>query len=403
MSQVAEFYNQHPERQPQKRDFFVLLIVILVAAGLFMIWRVNAVSEELSQMEPVMVEIPERIEPEEPEEIVVPEKVFVPGKFTMDTLKTRGCVADGILNGYGGKKRQAREMIDRSNCFYLHRALENWLDPPDFKTAANRMAQFNKEGLVFGMFLSEAIRRGKDYENKDNGENFDFGKMCKDGTDERWGYKSCVSDMDSGEYRRYLGFITRQAMDIGIQSFLFGQIHLQDGHNYADSRLPSVIKDMRSYAKKKNLQIVIGAQTNSISEKKYLDMFDYIEGGVGIGNDGKIEDGPCWSRMGSCWALLWHDRWSDKAKNVLLHLDWSGVAFDDMSSFARLDKSEREEALRNLYKFFISKDMGFLMPFLAPLYPENKGCHGPTKNFYTPDNSFGCQDEDAINNIFSGG
>ncbi len=191
-------------------------------------------------------------------------------------------------------------------------------------------------------------------------------------------------------------------MDIGVQSFLFGQIHLQDGKPYAESKLPGVIKDMRSYAKKKNLQIVIGAQTNNISEQKYLDMFDYIEGGVGIGNDGQIEDGPCWSRMNSCWALLWHDQWSGKAKNVFLHLDWSGVQFDDMSSFARLDKPERENALRSLYRFFISKDMGFLMPVLAPLYPQNNGCYGQNKRFYSPDNRYKCQDEEAINRIFNG-
>jgi hypothetical protein len=400
MGNFVNFYKNQAENKGNSRFLFWLCVIFLLAVGGGLVLQIRNVSREIAEIEPIAFEYVPRA-PKEPEEIV-PEKRFVPGNFSMNTLKTRGCVADGILNGYGGKKKQSRELIDRSECVYLHRALETWLENPDFEKIADQMAQFEKEGLVFGMFLAEAIRRDKEYDNPKNGEEIDLGDMCKEGTEDRWGYRSCVPDISSGKYRDYLGYLTRSAMDIGVQSFLFGQIHLQDGKPYAESKMPNVIKEMRQYAKSKGLQIVIGAQTNSITEQKYLDMFDYIEGGVGIGSDGQIEDGPCWSRMGSCWALLWHDKWSGKAKNVFLHLDWSGVHFDDMSSFARLTKEERAVALRNLYRFFVSKNMGFLMPFLAPLYPENDGCQGPSKRFYSPDDRYKCQDESTINAIFNG-
>src|SRR4030065_143887 len=156
---------------------------------------------------------------------------------------------------------------------------------------------------------------------------------------------------------------------------------------------------MRNYAKKKKLQIIIGAQTNAITDKKYLQLFDYIEGGVGIDSEGNIEGGPCWSQKQSCWALLWHDNFRTKAKNVILNLDWSGMENDDMSKFARMDQSARIKTLSNLYAYFTSRNMGFMMPFLAPIYEDNGGCYGPKKSFYSPDNRYKCRDEDANNKI----
>jgi hypothetical protein len=189
-------------------------------------------------------------------------------------------------------------------------------------------------------------------------------------------------------------------MDLGVQSFLFGQIYYQENSDDPKKgHMAKVLEEMRSYAQEKNMDIIIGAQTGTITDEKYLKMFDYIEGGVGMGEDGWVENGPCWSHKKSCWALLWHDKYASRANNVLLHLDWSGLKFDDMSVFARKDKAERAEILERLYKYFTNKNMGFLMPLMATLHKENGGCYGPKKGFYSASLEYSCQDEEVINSI----
>jgi hypothetical protein len=158
---------------------------------------------------------------------------------------------------------------------------------------------------------------------------------------------------------------------------------------------------MRNYAKSRGIQIAVGAQTGSITDPDYLKLFDYIEGGVGIDSLGNIEEGPCFSGHGGCWALLWNDKFAKNANNVFLHLDWSGLKYDDMSIFARMNKDLREKTLSYLYSYFTSKDMGFMMPYMATLNKENGGCYGPKKRFYSPDNKYSCQDESAIDEILS--
>jgi hypothetical protein len=163
---------------------------------------------------------------------------------------------------------------------------------------------------------------------------------------------------------------------------------------------------MHDYARSKGKVIVVGAQTNHITNEKYLKVFDYIEGGIGVYDDGTFESGPClqglWKKNGgSCWGLLWHKNFSSKAKNVILNLDWSGLSYDDMSRFARMNPELRIKTLRRLYRYFTSQDMGFLMPFLAVVHRENgSGCYGPNPEFYSPDNKYSCKDEDLINGIF---
>jgi len=119
-------------------------------------------------------------------------------------------------------------------------------------------------------------------------------------------------------------------------------------------------------------------------------------------NQGKIEDGPCLSWRSGCWALLWHERFKNVAKNVFIHLDWSGIPSDDMSRFVRMDKELRARTLNIFYQYFVARDIGFLMPMLAPIYKENGGCYGPKKRFYSPDNKYKCKDEEAISKIFNG-
>ncbi len=323
-----------------------------------------------------------------------------PPPVSMERLKTQGCVADGLLTEYNPDQGEFVSLIDRSNCYYLHRAIETWREPPDFQVIEKNMAQIAKTDVVYGMFLAEAISTKNGYKNEETGHVFDFREMCHNDTMNDWGEHTCKPTFSSAEYRDYLKYITRRAIDLGVQSFTFGQIQLQESssRNYA----PQIVKDIRKYAKEKGVDIVIGAQTGNITDAKYLKLFDYIEGGVGIDSNGNIESGPCLSRKGNCWALLWSKTFSEKANNVILHLDWTGIMQDDLDVFARMTAQKRAQTLKNLYKYFTAKKMGFLMPYFGVLNDNNSGCYGPKKGFYSPDKAYSCQDENVIDGILSG-
>jgi hypothetical protein len=370
----------------KRRWLIALLIIPIAGVALFWQFRAEKTESQGTTNDP-------RVEG------VETQSWWEPGRISMYKMKRQGCVADGLLSGYGDDTDESVAMIKRSNCIYLHRALETWGDNPDFEKAFKIMQKINKSGLIYGMFISEAIKKGTDADYQGDGKKFDFSAMCRKGSENTWGFRTCKADTESAEYRRYLQFITHRAMDIGIQSFMFGQVYYQDGQTLEQSAMPDIIADMKSYANERGMQIVIGAQTGNITEERYLRLFDYIEGGVGIGPNGNIEDGPCWSRKSTCWALLWNDRYAKKAYNVFLHLDWSGLAFDDMSSFAKMNKQKRTDTLKRLHGYFTSRDMGFLMPMMATINRDIGGCRGPKKRFYSASNAYTCQDESTINSI----
>lgn len=325
----------------------------------------------------------------------------------MDLIKTRGCVADGLLNGYGGDERSSVAMINRSQCYYLHRALETWLDPPDFEEAYKIHQEITKPNTVYGMFIAEAIDTRANYEYPIESRDFDFGKMCRKGSKNFWGEHTCKPTLESAEYRKYIEYITERAMDLGVQVFLFGQVFYQDASDLDRTRMPEVIAEMREYAEFRGMKIFVGAQTNDIKDETYLRQFDFIEGGVGIDDAGGIEDGAClsrwWKHPGDwCWALLWNQEYLTKANNVLIHLDWSGKIGDDMGRFVRMEKADREALLEKLYQFFAQRKVGFLMPMMARLSRDNGGCYGGDKHFYSASRKYLCDDEDVINRILSG-
>jgi len=316
-------------------------------------------------------------------------------------------VADGLFSGYGQDTANALKLMDRSECLYLHRSIETWLSPPNFAQIEKNISQMERRNYIFGMFLAEAINTKAQYYYADEKRNFDFAAMCHNSKDslDYWGKDTCKPDFRSAEYRKYLDYITRQAMDIGVQTFLFGQIYFQDWKISDDSYAKQIVKSIRKYAESKNSLAVIGAQTNNIEDEAYLKIFDYIEGGIGIHPDGNYESGPCfskwWKKDGDrCWALLWNNKFAKKANNVIVALDWSGFVDDDMSIFAQMDQDTRVETLRSLYGYMSKRNVGFLMPFLAVINKDVKACHGPSREFYSPDNLYECKDEDAINDIF---
>ena len=324
----------------------------------------------------------------------------VPPPVSMDRVKYQGCVADGLLSQYNPDSDQFVALINRSNCYYLHRAIETWLTPPDFQVAQNVMDQITKKDVVYGMFIAEAINERADYVDADTGHVFNFKKMCRKGTDGIWGVGTCKPTFASKEYRNYIQYITEKAIDIGVQSFTFGQIYMQENpnKNYA----PKIVDKMRAYAVKEGVDIIIGAQTGAITDPDYLKLFDYIEGGVGINSAGQVEDGACLSSRESCWALLWNDAYASNAKNVLLDLDWTGIPSDDLDIFARMTPQVRTQTLQTLYQKFSAKNMGFMMPYFGVLDADNGGCRGPKKKFYSPDNAYGCKDENVIDSILAG-
>ncbi len=343
-------------------------------------------------------------EPLQNEDIALPETVPVPPRPSMQKMKRAGCVADGFLSGYGGDVNSSIALINRSRCYYLHRALETWLRPPDFELAKKIQSKVTKPNTVYGMFIAEAISTNAEYFYPKENRYFQFSEMCRNGSKNYWGEHTCKPSLEKEEYQKYVQYIAEQAMDMGIQSFLFGQVFYQDSGNMEETVMPKIIHDMREYAGFIGLQIFVGAQTNDITDERYLRMFDFIEGGVGLRSDGSIENGACfskwWKRPGDwCWALLWHPQFSKKANNVFIHLDWSGKRGDDMSTFTQMSKDQREKTLRMLHKDFTTKDTGFLLPFLATLYKDNGGCHGPKKRFYSASNKYSCQDEDVMNDI----
>jgi len=388
--------------KPQETDSFwkkpvpiIEAVSFLIIISIILTTIVFKISSKISSDVP-LVETPpheHRIKHSPP-----PKWQFKPSPLSLKKMKTEGCVADGFLSSYGKKYADdLAGLIKRSNCYYLHRALETWLVPPDFYFAKEMMQKIDRPNLVYGMFIAEALNQKAKYYNEDEERYFDFDSMCRKSSTGAWGFRTCKPSFEREEYRNYLRYITRKAMDLGIQSFLFGQIFLQE--STGDPIAPEIVKEMRDYAKEKNLEIFIGAQTNNITDEKYLRIFDYIEGGVGIDSEGNIEDGPCLSKKGSCWALLWHENFASKAKNVFLHLDWSGIKSDDMSIFARMSQENRNKTLENLYQYFTEKNMAFLMPYFAVLDKTNNGCYGPKKGFYSPDMQYSCQDEDEINKI----
>jgi hypothetical protein len=390
-----------------------LVVLILGGIGLFLYARVVMRSTQTPAAPVLTVEreplpvvytpepVEQRAEENESRWPVLPP----PPDPKMDLIKSRGCVTDGLLNGFGGDDRSSVAMINRSQCYYLHRALETWLEPPDFETAYRIHREITKPNTVYGMFLAEAIDVKANYEYPSENRQFDFGKMCRKGSKNFWGEHTCKPTLESAEYRKYLEYITERAMDLGIQVFLFGQVFYQDASDLNRTRMPEVIASMREYAEFRGMKIVIGAQTNDIKDEDYLRQFDFIEGGVGIDTEGNVEDGSCFSRWWKkpgdwCWALLWHPEYASKANHVLVHLDWSGKVGDDMSRFVRMDKETRSETLNRLYRFFQEKKIGFLMPMMARLHRDNEGCYGVDKHFYSASRKYSCGDEDTINDIF---
>lgn len=414
------FENRSARRRLSKRQkIWLSVLALLVFSGGGLAWyhelhnrHVQALRDETLRKEDEAIaawtrrQIEESITPAtmpQSEDEDALEWLPAPPPPSMERIKRYGCVADGLLNGYGDDTDEAVGLINRSQCYYLHRALETWLEAPDFEKARKIQAKITKPNTVYGMFIAEAIRTNTDdYYYSAEDRNFNFRDMCRPDSKNDWGEHSCKPSLEKEEYRKYVMYITETAMDMGIQSFMFGQVFYQDNPDPEKSRMPELIAHMREYAAFRGMKILIGAQTNDITDERYLRLFDYIEGGVGLSAEGTVEDNACFSRWWKkpgdwCWALLWHPTYKNRAQNVLVHLDWSGRIGDDMSTFTRMGPELRARTLERLHQYFDERNVGFLMPMMATLHADNAGCRGPDPNFYSASRRYSCADEEAIN------
>lgn len=318
----------------------------------------------------------------------------------LSLMKQAGCIADGFLSGYGDEE-EVGALLARSECEYAHRAVETWREPPDFEEATQNM-ELVGHPMLYGMFIAEAIDVNDEYTYGVESRDFKFREMCKTGSKNYWGEHTCVPHTSRGEYRKYLEQITRDAMHSGVRVFMFGQVFMQDDIN--DSHMPEIVRKMREYAEFLHIDIVVGAQTNTISDEEYLRMFDFVEGGVGLLATGETEESICFSQYwrggsGWCWVLLAHKAYASKANNVFVHFDWNGNVGDEMNRFAHFSEEKRARVLRDLYWKYQERDVGFLFPFLTPLDEINGGCYGEKARYYSPDNQYNCKDEDVMNAI----
>ena len=341
-----------------------------------------------------------------------PENYSIVSKAKIKQMKEKGCVYDGLLTPrYNAYFAGSVKMLKNTECRYIHRAIETWNTPPDFREIQRRINVIkNQTGkdFIYGMFLAESIDPTKAYYDPIGRRTYYYSRMCAPGTYGAWGKDTCKPSLAQKEYRQYLSAVAKRAIDLGIEDFTFGQIYYQDYGWKKDSALiRGVIADIKRYGKSKGKEISVGAQTNTIDNEEYLRSFDYITGGVGQNTKGKIERGnSCWSyyynRDGYCWALLWHDTYKSKANNIFVYLDWNNSSTDDIHRFTRMNREARAKFLGSAYDFFLWNDIGFLMPLGVVLGNVSSGCHGPTTEFYSASNLYSCKDENAINEVLRG-
>jgi hypothetical protein len=105
----------------------------------------------------------------------------------LEVMRRRGCVADGLLSGYGGDTKASVELINRSECLYLHRAVESWLNPPDFELARRVQQLVTKPNVVYGMFISEALNTEAEYYSSLENRVLKFSDMCRPESAGFWG------------------------------------------------------------------------------------------------------------------------------------------------------------------------------------------------------------------------
>lgn len=316
----------------------------------------------------------------------------------MARLKYQGCMFDGLLTD--PVEGSYDELLTRSACASLPRAIETWANPPNFAHIKNRIDSIERRGKSYdyGIFIAEAVSLTKSYADE-NGRPFNFRAMCSPGTEGHWGAGTCVPNVDQEEYRRYVLFVTKRAIDIGVTNILFGQT----GHQDPRFQLAPVLTEIRRHAREQGRMVLIGQQPNGHQAQDYLRLFDYIVGPVYVGLD--PDASPCASgTYPACQAILHNKTVVNRAHNLIVELDWASVLEDDTHKFARMTTAQRHAFLTEQAAKLRARGVGFTMPFRLWLTGDTSGqhCYGANPYNYSPDMNFGCPDEDVINQILRG-
>lgn len=333
-----------------------------------------------------------------------------PGSAPMAEMKARGCMFDGILYARAPLAGQSQnlQMLARSSCFYLPRAVETWNASPDLSKISSNLAALrtamgaNIRQFLFGAFIAESVDTTRTYVSASAGT-FNPASFCYPGSQGTFGAGTCVPDLRQPAYQQYLLGITADLLDLGISDFLFGQLQYVDRLQTA---APAFLTRMRELAASKGRLIVIGGQTNTIRDGSYLKAFDYVLGGSYITTAGDLVmdsevSGSQAQASGS--ALLWHPTYRSLARNVIIELDWWNTD-DDIHRFARLSAAARSSVLARIRSTLSSINVGFLLPFSIPLNGgvASGSCYGANVWAYSASRDFSCKDE-AVENLLLGG
>lgn len=163
------------------RNFYAILAILVSASFVgSLLW----IETNYFKPDPVQIIIPKKKvkKPMEFKKIERPK----PKPISMERVKKEGCVADGLLSEYNPDREEYIALINRSNCYYLHRAVETWLTPPDFETIEYVMGRISKKDVAYGMFLAEALKTNAHYLFPEENREFDFKKMCQEGSENIW-------------------------------------------------------------------------------------------------------------------------------------------------------------------------------------------------------------------------
>ena len=322
-------------------------------------------------------------------------------------MKAHGCTWQQLVGDFSGQidHGDAVSMLGRSNCVYLNRSLETWAHPLD----ANRLAQSQSDiqniktatgkNYIFGMFVAESVQSSGLIFDPDENRYLDFSKMCSP-------YLSgpasgqCYPNVDLPDYRSYVRYMTRHAMDLGVQDFIFGSVDQQDTLNFqSGSTFMQIFDEIRAYAKATGKEVTIGAQFNHGPNNSTLGInmnyWDYEFAAVWPSADGGLDNEP-----GNTW-YEWNKPEVTSQTDVLVNLDWWGPN-DMISTYAGWDKVKRGNFAMIAYNTLRGRGQGYLMSYISPVNNQTSTCMGSGAMWYTASNNSPCQDEDYLNSLLTG-
>lgn len=352
----------------------------------------------------------------------------------MPIMKNYGCSWDGLLwdgpdeiwHGGLGNYNDYLAVLGRSGCKFLSRSIEDWDSPPNFNTVQQRMNQIQGatgKSYIYSLNIAEAVPCTGSYFDPITSQNLDFSKMVvsNDPSGSYYGGATCVPSFHNAEYLKYVTSITQQAIDIGVQDFIFGGMDLQESQQLVKTNgtfvagqsadtswltapvFPQIFAQMRSYAYSKGKNIAIGCQLPSppaINNYPYLHFCDYKYVPLLTGNFNE-----------------WGNTSETSQTNIIADFEWWGEnsgSSDDIITIAKMSQPDRDSFIFGKMDYFrnqLQGSAGLLLPYIEPIQtqPSITGsayCHGPgsadgTQSNFSPSNSY-CRDEDVFNDALAG-